>query len=53
VDVKGLTDERLSFTDGEVVWSWRPEIWRQVGDNAQRIAPMTVANGMVHRGEHV
>jgi hypothetical protein len=53
VDVRMLTDERRSFTDGEVVWSWRPEVWRQVRDDAQRITRATVANGMVHRGEHV
>jgi hypothetical protein len=34
VDVKGLSDERLAFMDGEVVWSWRPKVWRQVGDDA-------------------
>jgi hypothetical protein len=37
VDVKALTDERCYFTDGEVVWSWRPKVRRQVGDDAQRI----------------
>src|SRR5579872_2605890 len=25
VDVKALPDERRLFTDGEVVWSWRPK----------------------------
>ena len=20
--------------DGEVVWSWRPKVWRQIGDDA-------------------
>ena len=39
-----------SFADGEIVWSWRPEVWRHVGDNAQRIAPTTVANGVVFSG---
>ena len=24
VDAKAATDERSSFADGEVVWSWRP-----------------------------
>jgi hypothetical protein len=38
---------------GEIVWSWRPNVRRQVADDAQRIAAMTVANGKVHRGEHV
>jgi hypothetical protein len=53
VDVEALTDERRSFTDGEIVWSWRPEVRRQVRDDAQRITRATVANGMVHRGEYV
>jgi hypothetical protein len=34
MDVKVPIDERHAFTDGEVVWSWRPEIWRQVRDDA-------------------
>jgi hypothetical protein len=50
VDVKGLTDERLTFADGEVVWSWRPKVWRQVLAKPKGFAKATVANGMVHRG---
>ena len=34
------------------MWSWRAHARRQVGNDAQRIAPMTVANKLVHRGEH-
>jgi len=41
------------FADGEVVWSWRPKVRRQVRDDALRITRATVANGMVHRGELV
>ena len=29
MDVKVLSDERLSFTDGEVVWSWRPALFQR------------------------
>ena len=53
MDVKGLSDERLSFMDGEVVWSWRPKVRRQVLVKPTGFAKATVANGMVHRGEHV
>jgi len=53
VDVKVLTDERRSFTDGEIVWSWRPKVRRQVLVKPTGFAKATVANGMVHRGELV
>jgi hypothetical protein len=39
--------------DGEVVWSWRPKVRRQVLAKLTGFAKATVANGMVHRGEHV
>jgi hypothetical protein len=39
--------------DGEVVWSWRPKVWRQVLAKLKSFAGATVANGMVHRGEYV
>jgi hypothetical protein len=47
------TDERHAFTDAEVVWSWRPEVWRSSPSEAESFARATVANGMVHRGARI
>jgi hypothetical protein len=39
--------------DGEIVWSWRPKALAPSPSEAESFAAMTVANGMVHRGDHV
>ncbi len=41
------------FADGEIVWSWRPKALAPNPSEAESFAEATVANGMVHRGEHV
>ena len=51
MDVKALPDERRYFTDGEVVWSWRPKAL--ASSLAQDEREATVANERVHRGERL
>ena len=41
-----------AFADGEVVWSWRAHAGAKLSRGSKGFVPMTVANGMVHRGDH-
>ena len=37
MDAEALTDERRSLTDGEIVWSWRPNVWRSSPGEADKL----------------
>ena len=49
MDVEVLTDERRSFTDGEVVWSWRPDAGAKFARMLSQSARTMVARKPVTR----
>jgi hypothetical protein len=53
VDAKALTDERRFSRTAKSCGPGAPKIWRSSPSEAESFTRATVANGMVHRGEHV